>query len=72
MGSLPGPRRAYLRATCRETLPIYRGLFADRPCPTYLWQLAAQRGLVEHIPLEGGEARDERRLSGRRHFDPSL
>jgi hypothetical protein len=38
-----------------------------------LRQLAAQKGLVEHIPLKrGGEPRDERRLSGRRHFHPSL
>jgi hypothetical protein len=38
-----------------------------------LRQLAAQKGLVAHIPLKGGgEPRDERRLSGRRHFDPSL
>jgi hypothetical protein len=38
-----------------------------------LRQLAAQKGLVAHIPLKGGgEPRDERRLSGRRHFHPSL
>jgi len=38
-----------------------------------LRQLAAQKGLVEHIPLKGGgEPRDKRRLSGRRRFDPSL
>jgi hypothetical protein len=36
-----------------------------------LRQLAAQKGLVAHIPLKGGP-REERRLSGRRHVHPSL
>jgi len=38
-----------------------------------LRQLAAQKGLVAHIPLKGGGGpREERRLLGRRHFHPSL
>ncbi|MDT7943720.1 MAG: hypothetical protein RQ985_04095 [Dehalococcoidia bacterium] len=34
---------------------------------------STQTGLVAHIPLKGGgKPRDERRLSGRRHFHHSL
>ncbi|MCS7276260.1 MAG: hypothetical protein NZ695_04525 [Dehalococcoidia bacterium] len=49
-------------------------LLADAgPGAISLRQLAAQRGLGEHIPLKGGgEPRDERRLLGRRRPGPSL
>ena len=49
-------------------------LLADAgPGAISLRQLAAQKGLVEHLPLKGGgEPRDERRLSGRRRPGPSL
>lgn len=49
-------------------------LLADAgPGAISLRQLAAQKGLGEHIPLKGGgEPRDERRLLGRRRPGPSL